>query len=387
MPEPKIPSIIFVPTPGDHYSLATGSATMSLIHELTRKQLAAGGEAQIIVGHDTRHDIPDGKCVEVHYPSSRTRRQKMIEIGLGRIGLPRVFERRLYRPVAEAIKPDFSGPVLVYNAPGAIGGIKKLRPRAHVCLYAVNALFRTYSRSEARRVEAAADRIIVCSQFIADDLQTALGRSSSKIRVVHNGVDTQRFRPAPREPGTNGDPVKILFIGRVVPEKGPDLLIKAARLLHGTTHPFKVRILGSSTFALISDLSPYEQELRALAEPIKEAIEFHPSISRSQLLQEYQSADIFCAPSNWDDPFPLTILEAMACGVPTVASRRGGIPEGGGENILYFSPPNAAELAERLAEFLKDSQTRSAWTARSRAQAERFDWQQQYYQLCRALTD
>ena len=65
------PPLIFVPTPGDHYSLATGSATMSVVHELVRKQLAAGGEARIIVGHNTLHDIPDGKCVEVNYPPLR----------------------------------------------------------------------------------------------------------------------------------------------------------------------------------------------------------------------------------------------------------------------------------------------------------------------------
>ena len=377
--------MVQVPTPGDHYSASTGSAIMAVVHAITCKHIGAGGQVRIVVGHDTCRDLPDGQCVEVVYPPPRTRNQKMAEVGMGWIGLPRLYERRLYRPILESIEPDFDGTILMYNCPGAISLVKRRRPKAQVCLYAVNALFRTYSRMEARRVVNAADRIICCSQFIADDLISHIGRKSPKIKVVHNGVDTNHFRPRPREAGSSNEPPKILFIGRVVPQKGPDLLLKAARLLHGKTPPFKLRLVGSRGFALISNLSPYESELRDLAEPIRDIVEFQPSISRSQLLDEYQSADIFCAPSNWDDPFPLTVLEAMACGIPTVTSRRGGIPEGGAEDALYFSPPNAEELAERLAFFISDAKIRAEWSIRARKRAERFDWQNQYQVLRQAL--
>jgi glycosyltransferase involved in cell wall biosynthesis len=375
--------LTFVPTPGDHYSLATGSATMSVVHELVRKQLAAGGEARIVVGHNTQHDIPDGACVEVHYPPPRTRGKKLIDAAFGRIGLARVNEHALYRPAADAIGHDFTGAVLVYNAPGGVVAIKKRCPRAKVCLYAVNALFGTYSDAELRRFVKSADRIICCSQYIADDINKRLPSPSPNVKVVRNGVNTRHFVPPPPRQGDG--PATILFIGRMVPQKGADLLLKAARLLHGKTKPFKVRLVGSKTFALISDLSPYERELRDLAEPIKDAVEFQGSISRDRLTAEYRSADIFCVPSNWDDPLPLTVLEAMSSGLPVVGSRRGGIPEAGAEEILYFSPPDVEELAQRLDFFIKDPQTRSQWGAKSRARAEVFDWQNQYETLITAL--
>jgi glycosyltransferase involved in cell wall biosynthesis len=319
----------------------------------------------------------------VRFAARPSPRRKLLDAALGRLALPRLNERALYRPALEAIEPDFDGSILIFNAPGAVSGIKKLRPRATVCLYAVNALFRTYTGAETRRMAGSADRIICCSQFIADDINKRLAAPSPKVRVVHNGVDTVRFVPPP--PASRDGVPTILFIGRVVPEKGPDLLLKAAALLHGNAPPFKVRLVGSKNFALISDLSPYERELRAIAEPIQQIVEFQPSISRDKLLGEYQAASIFCAPSNWDDPFPLTILEAMATGLPVVASRRGGIPEGGADAILYFTPPNVEELAESLAVFLKDSQTRAQWGERARARAQVFDWQNQYQTLQEAL--
>jgi glycosyltransferase involved in cell wall biosynthesis len=385
MPESKNSQMILIPTPGDHYSLATGSAIMSVLHEIVRKHLAASGKARIVVGQDTRHDIPDGECFEVRYSAGPSPRKKIVDAALSRLGLPRLNERARYRPTLKAIDPDFDGSVLIFNAPGAIKGIKNKRPRATVCLYAVNALFRTYTNAETRRMVNGADRIICCSQFIADDINKRLPAPSPKIKVVHNGVDTQRFIPPPPDwTGRDGVP-KILFIGRVVPEKGPDLLLKAVRRLKGKVPPFKVRLVGSKNFALISELSPYERELRALAEPIQDIVEFQPSISRDKLLGEYHAASIFCAPSNWDDPFPLTVLEAMASGLPVVASKRGGIPEGGATEILYFSPPNVDELAECLAVYLQDAKTRAEWGARARKRAEVFDWQNQYNKLRQAL--
>jgi len=380
MPEP---TLIFVPTPGDHYSLATGSATMSVVHELVRQHIAVGGEARIMVGDNTRHDIPDGKSVEVQYPAPRSREKKIVDVGLGRVGLPRVFEGGAYRSVVKAIDPNEAPVVIVYNAPGGAAYIKRHRPHALVCLHAVNALFRTYNRPELRRLINRIDRILCCSKYIADDIVSRLGEESTKIRVVHNGVNTGIFQPRP--PEVEGGVARILFIGRVVPQKGPDLLLKAARLIHGKVPPFQVRLVGSKNFALISELSPYEKELRDIAGPIQDLVDFHPSISRDRLSDEYHSASIFCAPSNWDDPLPLTVLEAMANGLAVVSSRRGGIPEGGGEDILYFSPPNVEELAERLAFFLQNAQVRAQWGARARARALTFDWKQQYQSLRNAL--
>jgi glycosyltransferase involved in cell wall biosynthesis len=377
--------LMHLPTPGDHYSLVTGSATMSVVHELTLRHLMSHGHVRVIVGRGTLHDIPDGECWEAEFPQQRGSAHRLIDVGLGWIGLPRKFEWRRYRPALKVIEPDYDGTLLIYNGPGVVGLFKKHLPRAKICLYAVNALFRSFSRAEARRVVDQADRVICCSQFIADDLLTHMGRQSTKVKVVHNGVDTKRFFPRGGEP--RRDRPKILFIGRATPQKGPDLLLKAAQLIHGKVPPFVVRIVGSRGFAPTSDLNPYERLLRDLAEPIRDSIEFQASISRKLLLEEYHAADVFCAPSNWDDPFPLTVLEAQACGLPVISSRRGGIPEAADGSILLFDPPNVQELAERLAFFIQSPGERADWGARGRRRAEKLDWDNQYQVLCQALDE
>lgn len=374
---------IHLPTPGDHYSPATGSALMTIIYELAREHEKRGGDTRVVVGRGTRHDYPVGTAVEVGFPPLPSRPQRLVDAGLGRLGLPRRFGVSLYEPARDAIERDFEGPILVHNNPAGLRCLRRHSPHAQLCVYLNNVVFRTYSRRELRRVLGTVDVAVCVSNFIADDVERRAGGLRDKLAVVHNGVDTARFQPV-TDGAASEEPV-VLFLGRVVPEKGPDLLLRAARKLAGRRRPFKVRIVGSSGFAATDPLSPYERELRAIAEPIADRVHFQPFIDRAAILDEYRSASVFCVPSNWDDPCPLTVLEGLASGLPIIASRRGGIPEIGGDAALYFRPPDIDTLAERLAHLLDDEQARSDWGARARARAEAFSWGNQYLVLRDAL--
>src|SRR5919198_3040189 len=216
---------IHVPTPGDHYSPATGSAIMTIIYELSREHQAAGGRTRIVVGRGTRHDYAVGECVEVDFHGLPTKREKLLDAALGALGFTRPFVTATYEPASEAIEVEFEGFVLLHNNPAPLRAFKEWRPRARFGLYANNALFRTYGRREVRRTLDNADFVICVSNFLAEDVARRLGRGLEKIQVVHNGVDVQRFRPVALR--TELEELIVLFVGRVIPEKGADLLLRA----------------------------------------------------------------------------------------------------------------------------------------------------------------
>lgn len=358
---------------------------MTIIYELARKHADRGGHTQVIVGRGTRHDYPVGECVEVGFPPLPARSKKGIEAGLARLGLPRPYSSALYRPALAAVDPGFDGPIFLHNSPAAVPLFRRHRSRAQVCLYVHNELFRTYGRREVRKTVSATYRIICDSQFIADQLIARLGRPSPNVRVLNNGVDIERFRPS-ADSGLGSDPV-VLFVGRVIREKGVDLLLRAAARIAGGKRRFRVRVVGSSGFSATDPLSPYELELRRIARPLGGLVEFVPFVDREQIVCEYHAASIFCIPSNWDEPCSLTLPEALACGLASIASRRGGIPEVGGDAVLYFRPPDVDGLAEHLCYLIDDTSARADWGRRARRQAEGISWERQYGRLSAALQD
>lgn len=376
---------IHVPTPGDHYSPATGSAIMTVINELARRHGDRGGRTQVIVGRGTRHDYAVGECIEVGFGPLPLRRHKALDALAGRLGLPRPFGSALYRPTLDAIEPGFDGPVIVHNGPAALSLLRRERKEAKICLYVHNELFRTYGRRELRRAVAAAHRIICVSRFMADGLAERLGEMPANVRAVLNGVDTERFRPRDDGPPA-GDPL-VLFVGRVVPEKGVDLLLRAAVRIAGRSRRFRLRVVGSSGFSATDPLSPHELALRRIARPLGDLVDFQPFVDRERVLEEYRRASIFCIPSNWDEPCSLTLPEALACGLPSIASDRGGIPEVGADAVQYFRSPDVDALADRLAYLIDDASARAEWGRRARRRAESLSWDSQYGHLLAALGD
>jgi len=357
---------------------------MTVIHQFAVRHASRAGQTRLIVNRGTRHDYTVGECIEVSGPPYPPKWKKAVDGVASRLGLGRPMAAGVYRAHLSAVPQDFRGPLFLFNAPAAVELARKLRPHALICLWAQNELFRTYGDGELRRVAASADRMICCSHFIADALVRRLPpNQAAKARVVLNGVDAEIFQP-PEAPPRNSPPV-ILFVGRVQPVKGPDLLIRAAVKLAGEGIPFVLRVVGSQNFSSTDPLTPYERELRVLAEPIRDRVQFQPFTDRAGIVGVYQSADINVVPSNWDEPFGLTVLEAMACGLPSIVSRRGGIPEVAGDAALFFDPPDVAALAERLRSLLADPAARLTWGRKASARALELTWEHSYRQLLNAL--
>lgn len=173
---------------------------------------------------------------------------------------------------------------------------------------------------------------------------------NTKIDVISMGCDTAKFGPQHRVENYfgQGDHKVILFVGRLAEKKGVTYLIEAMKQV-------------DATLAIAGD-GPLHSSLVQQAAPLGAKVKFIGSKTHAELARVYASADIFAAPSvraqNGDtEGFGLVFLEAMASGLPVVASRSGGIPDvvHDGENGLLVTPGDADELAQKLNRVLSDA--------------------------------
>ncbi|MDN5344453.1 MAG: 1,4-alpha-glucan branching enzyme [Clostridia bacterium] len=215
---------------------------------------------------------------------------------------------------------------------------------------------RAIHRIEAGLV-ARADRVICCSRYMEGEIRR-LFRPGGDLQVIPNAV-----RPI-QLTSVNRDGRDILFVGRLVVEKGVQVLLEALARLGGLYPDVRLTIAGAG---------PYAGELQALAGRLGVAgqVEFTGFVSeavRNQLLARSQVA-VF--PSLYE-PFGIVALEAMAAGVPVIVSRTGGLAEVVEDGVtgLAFTPGDAGELARCLVTIFQNPDLAGELSQRARARVE-----------------
>ena len=204
----------------------------------------------------------------------------------------------------------------------------------------------------------------------------SLGARPDRVRVVYGGVDHRRFTP----PAAGGGRSGVLFVGRLTPHKGVDVLLRA--LPAGAS----LAVVGTTGHDRQAPERDYPILLRRLAEG--RAVRFAEGVGDGELPGLYRAASVFVLPSvertcygrriAISELLGLTLLEAMACGTPVVASRVGGLPEvvRDGETGFLVEPGDADGLRDRLALLLGDPVLARRLGANARDLVEeRFTWE------------
>ena len=230
-----------------------------------------------------------------------------------------------------------------------------------------------------KRLLRRADYVTACSQQTLDDAKEFAGVSRvAQSRPVYNGIDLSEF-DTDTTPYVHPRPY-ILGIGRVVPQKGFDLLIDAyARLIY--------RLPDAPDLILAGD-GPERERLTAQAETLglSDRIHLIGRADRPQAVSLFQGCQFFVLPSR-QEPQGIVSLEAMACSKPVVAACVGGVPEivADGETGLLFAGGDAAALANTLEKMLIDPSRAAAMGQAGRARAEaHFTWERiadQYFEI------
>ena len=176
----------------------------------------------------------------------------------------------------------------------------------------------------------AATCIITVSDYIKSRV-LAINHYDKKTTTVYNGIDLHAFSSCNHSINRNSiglqeDDFVMVFSGRVTAEKGIMQLIEAMTLLQDLPR-IKLLVIGSSFYGNDDNENSFAKALREKAAHLSDRIIFTGFIPYAQMPNYLQIADIAVIPSVWDDPFPTTVLEAQATGLPIISTRRGGIPE------------------------------------------------------------
>ncbi len=230
------------------------------------------------------------------------------------------------------------------------------------------------------------DMITACSHSLLRRMTARRPATASHARVLHNGVDLEWFQPqwvqqaqrdAARAAAGASDRPVMLFVGRLVEEKGVHVLLEAfGRVL--ASHPDALLLIAGGEVFGDERSASYASRVRQQAKSYDRSVRFLGHLSRERLRECYLMGDVLAVPSMWTEPFGMAVIEGMASGLPVVAFNDGGpaeILEHGRTGWLVPKTEGADGLAAALRRCLDDATERDAVGRQARRAAEtRFGW-------------
>ena len=293
-----------------------------------------------------------------------------------------VYFRAVARDIAR-LRPDL---VTVHNFSQLLPTLRRAAPRSRRVLQMhCDWLADLDRRMVAGRLRSA-DLVLGCSDHVTRRVRERFPGVRAETR--YNGVDVDRFRPVAERP-----PRAILFTGRLAPDKGVHVLCDAFRLVRRRVPDATLELVGPEAPVareMQVDLSDdprvraldrfyggsYVEELRRRLGDDLPAVRFTGRVAAADMPAVYGRGAVSVLPS-LEEAFGLPLAEAMASGLPTVASRVGGMPElvVDGETGLLVPPDDAGALADALVRLLEDPPLAIRLGAAGRARGERqFSW-------------
>lgn len=270
--------------------------------------------------------------------------------------------------------------------------VKRSRPEARVVLNMRCDWLSQISPTLVRRRAQDIDLVLGCSEYVTERARRVL--PGIRCETLHNGVDPDAFQP----PVSAGQrvPNRLLFVGRVSPDKGVHVLFEALGRVARDHPEVELDLIGDEALPPLDMqiLIDSEDRVRSLARfyrgdgylgpllaglpaGLSERVHHRTWIGREELPPLYRSSAMLVLPSVWEEPFGIPLVEAMASGLPVVATRVGGVPEvvEHGVTGLLVPPDDADALARAITDLLADPErARKLGEAGRRRAEEHFSW-------------
>ncbi|MCR8629716.1 glycosyltransferase family 4 protein [Paenibacillus radicis (ex Xue et al. 2023)] len=345
---------------------------------------AMSSSVELVVEHVAPHLV--GEVRPVVFGRTGGRKRPLLETrrGVCYVRVPRPSPQAYIRNVSRKLiqyKRDLKL-IQVENRPRFVRYLRRTHPKAKIWLVLHSITFiskRHIKRAELKVCLAAADRIIVNSHFLKEQVIRMVPQAKGKIRVNHLGVDPKKFISRWSEKGAalrqesfklrgiEGKKV-VLYVGRLIGIKGVHHLLQAMPQI--ITHiPDVMLIVVGSAFYGSDRVTPYVKQLHRIGRKMRDNVRFIPYVPHSEIPEWFRLADVLVVPSHINEAFGLVNVEAMATGVPVVATRAGGmkeIIEHGNTGYLV----DASRLQDELALWIINLLTQSGQVELMGAQSE-----------------
>lgn len=234
-----------------------------------------------------------------------------------------------------------------------------------------------------REVIQQVERIVAATPAELAQLQWLYQADTRKIVIIPPGVDTSHFYPIPGDEAKEaiGIPLcerMLLFVGRIEPLKGIDILIQAIALLRQRGIYVCLAVIGGDPDSSPQAQSSEMARLKALREQagLTDLVAFLGKRGQDTLPYYYSAAEAVVVPSHYES-FGMVALEAMACGTPVVASQVGGLAFLVQDGVTGFTVPvdEPLALADRLALLINDRALRQKLGEQAHAVAQQYAWE------------
>ena len=306
----------------------------------------------------------------------------------GAVRVVRVKKKNYLKRVRKKIKKQRFPIIHAFNRPHFVKKLHSVSPRSKYVLNLHNVLGESKRKGWVKGVRRT-DFFIANSRYTRRDaLRRFRSIRRSRIVTVHLGVDAGKFilkwtrpdlvRRLRRKWKAEGRKV-VLFVGKITREKGVKYFIRAGRILKKKHRNLLFLFVGGSDHGVRRKSAYFRKmERRAKRKLGRKHVRFTGFVPPRRVAEFYAIADVFVCPSVWNEPFGRVNLEAMASGVPVVATRRGGIPEvvrHGVTGYLVDHPKDARRMAKYIHRLLADRALarRMGMAGRRRAVAN-FSW-------------
>ena len=210
-----------------------------------------------------------------------------------------------------------------------------------------------------------ANKIIVFSKYSKRNINLKYGIKNNNIKVVYYGVDPRFFDTKI----DNSQKNNLLFCGRLVEQKGLDILLKTLSNLRRHYKDLTLNVIGDGQYK-----KSYIQLAQKLG--VEDIVNFHGYVHLPNLVEYYKRANIFVLPSR-SESFGIVLAEAMACGLPIVATNVGAIPEvvKNGETGILVKPEDPSSLSIAISKLLDNPKRRKKMGKRGiKTAKEKFNW-------------